>query len=245
VEKSTMQQTSNNAANFDVKTKSYFDYGLDTDCPINFKLSGHDDYSYGKFSIKKPFHFFDNVYSYFYINSNGFVSFSYYDPASLRRFPISSVSVIAPFWSDIDMRFGGSIYHREINQTNILKSIGDDIKKRCPNLSFTPQWAYMVTWSDAPSYLSLDERNGEKSQYRNVFQLMMVTNGQAVSFAIYNYARLDWPNEKINSTFQAGYNSADSVFFVLENANKSTLIGKSNINKPGRWVLPLNNKLNC
>lgn len=160
------------------------------------------------------------------------------------KFPLSSVSVIAPFWSDIDMRFGGNIYHKEINETDVFTSINLDVKKRCPGLNYRTEWAYIVTWNDAPVYLSLDDRYGSKFQFRNVFQLLLTTDGTN-SFVIFNYVRLDWPNQYINSTFQAGFNSADSQFYVLENMNKSKLAEKSNIDKPGRWVLPLNDNINC
>ena len=244
------QPTSDSSSIYDeahsvnTSSRNYFDYGTENNCPILFKISGHDDYSYGKFTIRKNFFFFKNVYSMFYINTNGFISFSYFDPSTLMKFPLTSVSVIAPFWSDIDMRFGGNIFHKEINETDVLNSINADIRKRCPNLNYRSEWAHIVTWSDAPVYLTLDDRYGSKFQFRNNFQALLTTNG-VNSFVIFNYDRLDWPNQVINSTFQAGYNSADSNFYILENKNKSTLLEKSNINKPGRWVLPLNENINC
>lgn len=100
------------------------------------------------------------------------------------------------------------------------------------------EWAYVVTWNDAPVYLGLEDRYGTKFQYRNIFQLLLSTNG-AQSFAIFNYRRMDWPNEYINSTFIAGYNAADTNWLVLANSTK-TLVEKSNVDVPGRWVLPLN-----
>lgn len=123
-------------AHYNLTSRSYFDYGLENTCPILFKISGHDDYSYGKFNIRRPFNFFSNTFSFFYINTNGFVSFSYFDPASMLKFPVSSVSLIAPFWSDIDLRFGGSIFHREINESSVFASIDADIKRRCSGLQY-------------------------------------------------------------------------------------------------------------
>jgi hypothetical protein len=121
---------------YNMSRRSYFDFGFENSCPILFKISGHDDYSYGKFTIRKPFNFFQNSYSFFYINTNGFISFSYFDPSSILKFPLTSVSVIAPFWSDIDLRFGGNIFHKEINESHIFSSIDADIKKRCPPLNY-------------------------------------------------------------------------------------------------------------
>lgn len=217
--------------------------GLKTNCPLLFSLSGHDDYSYGKYIIKKSFIFFNNQYTIFYINTNGFISFEHYDPSAIVKFP-TSVSLIAPFWSDIDIRFSGNIYHKEINETYLLNPINKDIKKRCPKMNFKSDWAYMVSWNDAPTYLNIDDRYGDKSRFKNVFQLVITTDG-ANSFAIFNYVKLDWPNDYINATFQAGYNSKDSRFYVLENKNKDRLLTETNINKPGRWVLPLNDNKNC
>lgn len=110
-------------------------------------------------------------------------------------------------------------------------------------LFYRPDWAYIVTWNDAPVYLSLDDRYGSKFQFRNVFQVVLTTDG-VQSFAIFNYKRLDWPNEYINSTFVAGINAADTRYYILA-TNKSTLIGHSNVNAPGRWVLPLTDSNNC
>lgn len=112
-------------------SSNYFDSGIENSCPILFKVSGHDDYSYGKFTIPKPFNFFLNTYQFFYINSNGFVSFSYFDPSTVHAFPLKAVSIIAPFWSDIDLRFAGNIYHREVNDTSSVQQINADVKKRC------------------------------------------------------------------------------------------------------------------
>lgn len=152
--------------NISSSARNYFDNGVENSCPILFKISGHDDYCYGKFNIrvmfffycylliykkkkllfffnfitlisfKKPFPFYQNTYSFFYINSNGFVSFSYFDPSSILKFPVSAVSLIAPFWSDIDLRFAGNIFHKEINETDSLIQIIADVKKRCPSLSY-------------------------------------------------------------------------------------------------------------
>lgn len=108
---------------------------------------------------------------------------------------------------------------------------------------FRSEWAYIISWNEAPVYLSLDDRYGTKFRFRNIFQLLLTTNG-VQSFAIFNYRRMDWPNSQVNSTFIAGYSSDETTFFILSNNTKSTLIEQTNIGQPGRWVLPLNDK-NC
>lgn len=161
--------------------------------------------------------------------------------------------IMTLFNSDLDMRLKGAIYHGEINQTELLNSIGSDIRKLCKYKysEYTPKWAYIVTWYEARPRWNYrpfgDDLYGAQSEYKNTFQLLLISDGRE-SFAMFNYVQMDWPNSHFAAFFYANYyytyyqgNSTRIFSKELENRNVSNLVDKSNIGIDGRWFLKLNN----
>lgn len=157
-----------------------------------------------------------------------------------------------PFDGNIDMRRYGQIRHGQINEPGVLESIGADIRERCKMESYTPKWAYAVTWFEARPHWKYngDEFYGAKSNYKNTFQLFMATNG-SYSFAIYNYIQMDWPNNHIPIEFMAGYlvnfgskGWPKPIRDDLEKKLVDNLVKKSNMERPGRWLITFKNS-NC
>jgi hypothetical protein len=216
----------------------YFSYGLNHSSLIN--VTGQDDFTYGDYAINPSFRVLGQSFSSFFISVDGKVfmrnSLSY----GLRLFP---------FDGDIDMRRNGAIRRGLINESEMLDSIGADIRELCKMESFTPTWAYAVTWFECRPYYKYqgDVLYGAKSNYKDTFQLLMTTNGRD-SFAFYNYIQMDWPNNVIFDYFEAGFSMVDNVFrstkVVYENKVVRNLVEKSNMGKPGRWFITFNNT-NC
>ncbi len=71
-------------------------------------FSSGDDGSYGPIILPFNFSLYGTDYTTAYININGNISFnSYFGTFSSTGFPISSYTMVAPFWADVDMRGGG------------------------------------------------------------------------------------------------------------------------------------------
>lgn len=124
---------SHNDVNKTLLYVDYFLYGLNHSYLVN--STGHDEYMYGSFSIPNGFPILNSSFSYFYINSNGYISFM-----GSGKFDMN----ISPFESDIDLRGNGFISHGPITQEDLLYSIGIDVSKIC-RLNFVPTWAYIIT----------------------------------------------------------------------------------------------------
>ena len=93
----------------------------------------------------------------------------------------------------------GAIYYGEITDGEILGRIGSDTNSLCKynNQHFSPTWAYIVTWYECipfPSVRSYTQRNS------NTFQVLLTSNGYE-SFAIFNFIRMDWPNNYFSKAF--------------------------------------------
>jgi hypothetical protein len=148
------------------------------------------------------------------------------------------------------MRKKGTIYHGEIQDAKMLKSIGSDIRNLCKyEDEFKPIWAYVVTWYECrPFYTNGDNRYyGAESNFTNTFQLLLVSNATQ-SFAMYNFISMDWPNNAISRLFSSNYYSSDiETFnshyyqFIIENKSVRNLTENSNMAKAGRWFISFNN----
>ena len=75
----------------------------------------------------------------------------------------------------------------------------------------------------------------------------MISNGKD-SYAMFNYIRLDWPNDVLKHNF-----TSKSLFYLIpikeieitiENKTVRNLIEKSNMGRNGQWFISFNNT-NC
>jgi hypothetical protein len=120
-----------------------------------------------------------------YISSNGFISFdsvsldSYFGPDF--SYPNNLFTVIAPFWSNVNITRCGSINAYETISCERLSEISADIRNRT-NVNFRATWAYVVTYSGVcPCCVnSLDIIK------RNSFQVVITTDGYT-SYTIFNF----------------------------------------------------------
>lgn len=141
------------------------------------------------------------------------------------------------------MRQRGNIYHGEIKDEKILRSIETDVRNLCEYDKFTAIWAYIVTWFEyRPRFINSADFN-----YSNTFQLIMTSNG-IESYVMFNYIRLDWPNDVLKQDF-----ASKSLFYLIpikeihitiENKTVRNLIEKSNMGRKGQWFISFNNT-NC
>ena len=99
------------------------------------------------------------------VGSNGQLSFGSGTASFSGTFPLSpSAVVLTPFWNDIDLRVGGTIYHRVINAGEELGDLGDRLRTipREDCLDFDPTSAAVVTFErvsefgGSPDIVSID-----------------------------------------------------------------------------------------
>jgi len=137
-------------------------------------LPRKDDSSTGPISFPLNFPFFNKNISEFFINTNGIISFnknlSTFDEISKSQ----NISFLSVFGSDIDTRYNGFIYHREILDYNTLKHLSEEVNKFVNMRSelsanelrenFIAQWGYLVTWHNVEPHRRYNELNNNTFQ---------------------------------------------------------------------------------
>jgi len=100
-------------------------------------------------AITSPFNItlYGRTYNSFYISTNGLISFSGPITAYIPV-PDSNTRLIAPFWDDIDLQYGGSVYYTMSSQSIV------------------------ITWDSVPSF-----NQGSNPTLFNTFQLRINSDG--------------------------------------------------------------------
>jgi hypothetical protein len=168
-----------------------------------------------------------------FVNTNGLISFL--SPIN-KNHPINnyipiSIPFISPFWSDINTIVGGQIYYRESFCLSDLIQAKNDIAN-IYSTKFNPSRVYIITWDQVSAY------NGNSS-INNTFQLVIATDGK-LSFLIFNFGSLSWPNSQFTMNSFFGYNAGDNINYYSYpdsfNNNITNVAFQSNLNKPGKWI---------
>ena len=106
--------------------------------------------------------------------------------------------MISPFWSDINTLVGGQIYFRESFCSCDLNQAKTEIAN-IYSTSFNPLRLYITTWDQVAA-------NDGSSSQNNTFQLVILTDG-ILSFLIYNFGSMTWPNNQFSVNAFFGYNA--------------------------------------
>lgn len=191
-----------------------------------------DDAFFGPIQIPINYRFFNRTWSQLFVSTNGFISFDRGVVAYVpQRFPLNNSLGVAPYWADVDIRNGGNIYYREINDVIQLRKIDTEI-----NRAFSQLTSYRSIWGFVATYDQVAEYNVRNSSNNNTFQVVLTTNGK-ISFTIFNYGRLMWTH---NGSAQAGFNSGNGKdFLVLPGSFSKGIVNiseSSNINVNGKWI---------
>lgn len=82
------------------------------------------------------------------IGSNGILSFgSPYNSFLNQELPVPGQVLVAPFWDDIDTRFGSGTISFEVQDSGyFLEEVSEFIRRRKSALSFTGTWMLIVYW---------------------------------------------------------------------------------------------------
>lgn len=210
----------------EVSRVNFIPYGLEAN---DNQLPRNDDDFVGPIKISSDFPFFNNSYDLLWVNTNGLISFNRgIREVESPKFPNNYAPCISPYWSDIDISYTGKIYYREINDEITLQIIENDVQDKFFSFyDYRATWAFVVTWIDVPQF--------NYNNSFNTFQVVLTSNG-TLSFAIFNYEKLDWVIE----TAQAGLNGGDKVHFFnlpgsFSNSIKN-LTSLSNVGVIGKWM---------
>ena len=86
------------------------------------------------------------------INTNGLISFgNSFTRFNPELFPIEFQYLVAPFWSDIDIRRRGSIrYQVYFNGSRETEIVSQFISEE--NFIFTAEWMLIVEWNRVPQF---------------------------------------------------------------------------------------------
>ncbi|XP_056100772.1 alpha-tectorin-like [Rhinichthys klamathensis goyatoka] len=190
-----------------------------------------DDGSSPAISLQQPFRYFGRTHSQIFVNNNGHLTFA--APRSSYT-PIQNpgIDIIAPFWTDLDNRRGGTISYRQDKSSAVLAQVTAAVKQYFPNITFSASSAFVATWANVPYY----NGGGVLS-----FQVVLVSSVHG-SFILINYGDM----AATRRIWRAGYNTADSVnSFTIPVTNASELSSSSNINVNGRWSFQVDGSPNC
>eukprot|EP00063_Salmo_salar_P065832 XP_014040667.1 PREDICTED: sushi, nidogen and EGF-like domain-containing protein 1 [Salmo salar] len=195
--------------------------------------SRSDDGSSPLIPLSQPFVYFGNTYHQIYVNHNGHLTFNQawysYTPYS---FPAhSSRDLIAPFWTDLDNRWNGTISYQQYSSGSVLQQATQDINQYFPNLGFSANLVFIATWDRVAYY--------PNTGTEITFQVVLIAGGQS-SFILMNYGEIAPTTQDI----QAGYDTVNSIhYFSIPGSfesNDTTFSNTSNVNVAGRWAFQTN-----
>uniref|UniRef100_A0A671LFG4 NIDO domain-containing protein n=1 Tax=Sinocyclocheilus anshuiensis TaxID=1608454 RepID=A0A671LFG4_9TELE len=111
--------------------------------------------------LQQPFKYFGRTYNQIFVNNNGYLTFT--EPLSAYTpFLDSARDIIAPLWTRLDNRRGGSISYRKDTSTAVLAQVTAAVKECFPNIPFAATSAFVATWDSVPYY------NGGGAGYNTV-----------------------------------------------------------------------------
>ncbi|KAK2876893.1 hypothetical protein Q8A67_020989 [Cirrhinus molitorella] len=175
--------------------------------------------------LAQPFVYFGLVYNQLYVDNQGYFTFN---EAIYQWYPYdfpaySSMDIIAPLWTYIDIRRSGTISYQQVTDSHLLNRASRDINQYYPNLNFSASWVFIATWDKVSFY--------GYSRTESTFQVVLVS-GENMSFTLMHYGH-------IAPTYfaKSGYDTTDSTdFFLIPVSDSTKLSYTSNVNVMGRWV---------
>uniref|UniRef100_A0A8C1HC07 NIDO domain-containing protein n=1 Tax=Cyprinus carpio carpio TaxID=630221 RepID=A0A8C1HC07_CYPCA len=180
-----------------------------------------DDGSSNAISLHQPFKYFGRTYNQIFVNNNGHLTFT--EPLySYNPILKSERDLIAPLWTDLDNRRGGTISYREDTSNAVLAQVTAAVNQYFPNIPFAATSAFVATWNRVPFY------NGGGVV---TFQVVLAYNFQR-SFILINYGNIPATTQN----WLAGYITEDSVHsYTIPVTKAPELSSSSNINVNGQW----------
>ena len=175
-----------------------------------------NDQSFRPIELNPGFPFYGRSHNSVYISTDGLLSFgSNFTNCCPEPFPISSPPLVAPFWRDVDITQGGSVYYRIISSSSttsgsrqlllgINLSIGSSF-----GTTFSASYVLVVTWVNVVPPRG-DLRN-------NTFQAILATDG-IQSYVAFIYGDMQW-SEGAEVGFNSGVRDFNGSSFSIASVN--------------------------
>ncbi|XP_063044975.1 alpha-tectorin-like isoform X2 [Engraulis encrasicolus] len=154
----------------------------------------------------------------------------------------NSGDYIVPFYigfESIEYRERGNIFYQQYTSADVLHNATQDINSYFPNVAFNATWVFVATW-DRVVYdnFNVSIENDQEA----TFQVVLISDRDLL-FIFMNYGDITLPPQYVSIRplialiYGGGVITIDSCFpnGTIDYVNLKT---SSNINVPGRWVLP-------
>ena len=127
---------------------------------------------------------------------------------------IISPPLIAPFWDDVDVTNGGTIYYRQDNNSSTAEQVQQDIHTEFPGVgSFYPTLVFVATWDRVEPF------SGSSGNRFSTFQVVIASDGEK-TFVKFNYGAIQWGG--ISTLI--GVSAGDQVNFIVHPASHTTSV---------------------
>ena len=152
------------------------------------------------------------------VSTNGLLSFGQpHTPTSSGGFNFSAIPsppIIAPFWDDINVEIGGTIYYRQESDTFIVEQLQQAISSQYPEAKFLhPPLVFLATWDRVEPF------NNVFRGLVNTFQVIIVSDGTQ-TFVRFNYGDIQWGG----SSTLIGVSAGDQHNFITHPASLSSSV---------------------
>ena len=150
------------------------------------------------------------------VNTNGVLSFgtSYTRAVGTNFTLLSSPPIIAPFWDDIDIFNGGTIYYRQDSNSTVMELVQRVLVSEYPEAaSFQPSLVFVATWDRVEPF-----RFSDRGRV-NTFQVVVASDG-TWTFVRFSYGVIQWGGVAT----LIGVTAGDQVNFVTHPASQSTAV---------------------
>ena len=125
-----------------------------------------------------------------------------------------SPPIIAPFWDDVDIQKGGTIYYRQDFNSSVANKIQQEIYTQFPDAGFFyPSLVFVATWDRVAAFSS------DFSDRFNTFQTIIASDGRK-TFVRFSYGDIQWGG----SSTLIGISAGDRTNYIIHPASMSSSI---------------------
>ncbi|GAB1598474.1 mucin-like protein [Argonauta hians] len=213
---------------------------------IGYVLNGDDEIS-RPLQLPSSVVFGNDSYNIIYISTNGYVTFGKKQNfPSPQRFPDPpNMAIIAPFWSDLDVKEPGRVTYKffEIGTKNFHAAT--KLVKSHDEKSLFKKWILVITWENVQPSSKL-----ENITEMATFQMALVpTKTEKRTFFIFSYlpGMQSWTKTLEHTEVSIGFSDGNNNYKQNEHSFSLSALElyhiKGNTGKPGVWVEKIENNL--
>ena len=127
---------------------------------------------------------------------------------------IGSQPLIAPFWDDVNVVNGGTIYYRQDNTSSVADQVQREINMQFSNTeSFYPSLVFVATWDRVAAFGNV------LIGLTNTFQVVIASDGQK-TFVRFTYGDIQWGG----TNTLIGVSAGDRLNFITHPASLNSSV---------------------